>query len=103
MESFSHNDDIDIGFCPDCIVYAGYKACVIHDNVKSGLVNFYQRYGTPTVIIFNEDIYISAETIKKAKEIESIISFGIKVIHINADLRINYLSDEEKSLLLHLL
>lgn len=101
MDSYLPQKYFDIGFCPDCIVYAGYKVCMIQDDIASDLKRYHSYYGDPTIILYDKKVFVCAETIKKAKEIESLVSFGIKVIQLNNGSKMNYLSNDEKTLLLN--
>lgn len=90
------------GFCPDCIVYCGRKIMSLKDNYqKNDIVDFIQKYGKPVVILYKRKMYIFTQSIKKAKEIESVLSFSAEVALANINYEIDILSDDEQNFLLN--
>lgn len=90
-------------FCPDTLVYCGYKPLEITDQDGTNQIleykNTYNDY--PKVVLFKGNIYFIAPTIRKAKESEDVFKFHL-LSHQNAlqpivpAQKINYLSDEEQ-------
>lgn len=98
------NDKIslDYWFCPDCLVYCGKRPLVLEDkNIKEKLKIHIQQYGKPVIVFYENNIYILAQTIKKAKEIESVLSFSIKVLNHNKNSEIDFLDEDEQNFLLN--
>lgn len=84
-------------FCPDSLVFCGVTAVEIKDltdlfSIKSYL-NIYREL--PKVIIYNNYLFFSANSIKKAKEVEDVLKFHIMVLKDSKVNHINYLNDEE--------
>lgn len=89
-------------FCPDCVVFLGKRICRTEDNFdKIQLQEFVERYGDPVVLEYKNNLYICAESVKKALEIQSVLSFSAQVMDINKSCRSHLLSDLEQDYLLH--
>lgn len=89
-------------FCPDCIVFLGKQVLAVGDNFdKNALWDFEEKYGSPIIIEYKNNLYICAESVKKALEIQSVLSFSAQVMHINKNCTCNLLSDEEQNFLLN--
>ncbi len=91
-----------IWFCPDCLVYCGKRPLVLKrdfhiDDIKNHVYN----YGKPVIIYYEGNIYIHASSVKKAKEIESVLSFSAQVACLNKDFNMDLLSEEEQNFLLN--
>jgi len=97
IEEFNH------AICPDSIVYCGKKVLFIQDiaNVKEEIKNHIQHAGMPNVIIFKENVYLVANTVRKAKEIESLLAFTMEVLLFNQNEKVLYLSEQEQDFLLN--
>ena len=69
-------------FCPDTLVFCGISAVEIKDLTDLLSINSYlNTYNQlPKVIIYNNYLFISANSIKKAKEVEDVIKFHIMVL-----------------------
>ncbi|WP_321311693.1 class II aldolase/adducin family protein [Halarcobacter sp.] len=83
-------------FCPDSLVYCGISGIEIKsfDDIES--INEYQKnyYELPKVIIHDNDIFLSAKNIKKAKDMEDVLKFHILVLA--QDIKdVNYLELDE--------
>ena len=83
-------------FCPDSLVYCGVKAVRLEDlNDKKTIEEYSNEYfELPKIIIVDNSLYIVAQNIKKAKEIEDVLKFNIMVMMNGAD-DINYLPVSE--------
>lgn len=89
-------------FCPDCVVFLGKKVLAVNDSFdKDTLQKFREQYGNPVIIEYNDNLYICADSVKKALEIQSVLSFSAQVMRINKDYECNFLSDTEQNFLLH--
>lgn len=88
-------------FCPDCIVFLGKRMLSLKDNISEELKDFQEQYGKPVVIDFDRNLYIVAQSVKKALEIQSVLSFAAQVADANKEYGMNYLSDQEQKFLLH--
>lgn len=88
-------------FCPDCVVFLGkrmYDAGYSFD--LENYETFRSMYGEPVVTAYKEDLYIHAESVKKAMEIQSVLSFCAQVMQANAGQECRMLSDQEQDFLL---
>lgn len=89
-------------FCPDTIVYCGKKVLELDNDLNIDHINnFIVNYGEPIIILYLDYFYIVAETIKKAKEIESLFSFSAEIISNNINNKIDFLSENEQDFLLN--
>ncbi len=66
-------------FCPDTLVYCGYMPVELFDlNDTCLLQDYYDTYQKlPNVIIYQEYLFCSASSIKKAREIEEVVKFHV--------------------------
>ena len=89
-------------FCPDCLVYCGKRALILPDNINVTLFeNHIANYGKPVIVLFKNKVYIIAGSVKKAKEIESVLAFSEQVALSNKNNIINLLSDIEQNEILN--
>lgn len=89
-------------FCPDCIVFLGKKFLQADESFdKDMLHTFEEQYGSPVIIEYQNSLYICAESVKKALEIQSVLSFSAQVININRDYDCNFLTNSEQNFLIH--
>lgn len=90
-------------FCPDCAVFLGKKIYEItSDEVdKEDFINFVEMNGYPVVISYKENLYIHADSVKKAMEVQSVLSFSAQVMAMNINEECIYLSENEKNYLLN--
>lgn len=89
-------------FCPDCLVYCGKQALVLPDNFSAdNFNNHISCHGLPVIVSYKGNVYILADNVKKAKEIESVFAFSAQVALANKDTQINLLSDNEQNFLLN--
>lgn len=89
-------------FCPDCVVFLGKRMLNLpSDFNKTDIEHFYTNYGVPVMVNWAGTIYIVAGSVKKALEIQSVMSFSAQVMSLNAGYECNLLSDEEQNFLLN--
>ncbi len=89
-------------FCPDCVVYGGKKIlCLCDDFSRRDIVDFMDAHGMPVVICYRRHIYIVAESVKKAQEIENVMSFAAQVQTANLKKKMNYLNEDQQDELLN--
>ncbi len=89
-------------FCPDCVVFLGkkmYSISGVIDLTDYGL--FVEKNGYPVIIEYMGNLYIHASSVKKALEIQSVLSFSAQVIAMNDGIDVELLSEEEKNFLLN--
>jgi ribulose-5-phosphate 4-epimerase/fuculose-1-phosphate aldolase len=93
----------DYCFCPDCVVFLGKKMYDIKGDLldKEDFEKFKVENDVPIVILFKGNLYIRADSVKKALEIQSVLSFSAQVMTINKGVQCNMLSEEEKNFLLN--
>lgn len=90
-------------FCPDCVVFLGKKTYVVSGNSidKSDFDRFVERNGYPAVVSYKGYLYIHAESVKKALETQSVLSFSAQVMSINQDVACRLLPESEMNFLLN--
>ena len=83
-------------------MYCGKRALVLEDkDIKEKLEMHIKQYGKPVIIFYENNIYILAQSVKKAKEIESVLSFSIKVLNYNKNAEVDFLDEPEQNFLLN--
>ena len=94
-------------FCPDTLVYCGYKAVEITNDNKETVIQDYltMHKEHPKVIVYNNTIYFIAPNIRKAKEIEDVFKFHLLSLQaVRSTITaatINFLPEEEQDYLAH--
>lgn len=89
-------------FCPDCVVYANRKLLWLSKEYdKQDIEAFMEQYGTPAVLYYEGHFYILAESVKKAQEIENVMSFAAQVQYADRGQRMNLLNSAQKDELLN--
>ena len=90
-------------FCPDSVVFLGFKMYEMKDGIidKLKFSAFVEEYGFPVVISYNNYMYLHASSVKKAMEIQSVLSFNAQVMAINCGNDCHFLSVKEKNFLLN--
>jgi len=88
--------------CPDCIVFCGripfeYSAGCTKDDV----VEFVMNHGEPVLVQYRQHLFIRAESVRKAREIEAVLAFSAQVAFFNKNSEMDTLSDEEQNFLLN--
>lgn len=69
-------------FCPDTLIYCGIRPVFLKDlqdeTSIQEYINEFSEY--PKVIIFDDQIYFCAESLKKAKEAQELLKFHLMVV-----------------------
>ena len=87
--------------CPDCVVYCGRKILELQEGKEAeGIRDFTARYGKPVVILYRNQFYILAQSVKKAKEIESMLAFSAEIARVDMGKEMSYLTEKEQDFLL---
>ncbi len=89
-------------FCPDCIVFLGkgFLKLTAEYN-KSDINTFMESHAAPVMVDYDGDLYIIADSVKKALETQSVMSFSAQVMLLNDGHECNLLSDQEQNFLLN--
>lgn len=88
-------------FCPDCVVFLGKKMLELDNKWENEIYMFKEQYGNPTIIACDSEIYILSDSVKKALEIQSILSFSAQVMLLNNGEECNFLSEREQNMLIN--
>lgn len=89
-------------FCPDCIVYGAKKPLFLADDfAREDVISYIEKNGIPAVVCYQGRFYILAESVKKAQEIENVMSFAAQVQAANLSQGMNYLSEGQQDELLN--
>lgn len=106
VKNFIENNDIDkVNYCfsPDSLIYCNKKILVLNknDDMLKVAKRHVLEHGSFNVIFFENEFYIIAPNIKKAKEIESVLSFNLQVLELNRNNEMDFLTQEEQNFLLN--
>lgn len=88
-------------FCPDCLVYCGINGLELNSLDADDVLKHVKKFGIPVLIAYNKNLYIKAASVKKAREIESLLSFSAQIYNYNHTNQIQYLSLDEQRFLLN--
>lgn len=89
-------------FCPDCVVYGSKKSLFLADDFcAADITAFIKRNGIPAMVCYKDCFYILAESVKKAQEIENVMSFAAQVQAANLSHEMQYLSEGQQDALLN--
>lgn len=89
-------------FCPDCVVYGSKKPLFLPDVFTAeDVISFTEKNGIPAMVCYRERFYILAESVKKAQEIENVMSFAAQVQAANLSHGMEYLSGGQQEELLN--
>ena len=89
-------------FCPDCVVYGSKKTLFLADDFhKEDITDFIDKNGSPAMVCYGEHFYILAESVKKAQEIENVMSFAAQVQAANLTHEMIYLNEGKQDDLLN--
>lgn len=89
-------------FCPDCIVFLGKRFMILENDFTSKDVGYFiEKYGHPTIIEYKDSLYILAESVKKAMETQSVLSFSAQVMELNMGYECDFLTEDEQNFLLN--
>lgn len=75
--------------------------CLCDDFSRRDIVEFMDAHGMPVLICYRRHIYIMAESVKKAQEIENVMSFAAQVQMANLHEKMNYLSESQQDELIN--
>lgn len=91
----------DYQICPDCIVFCGRKPFDYDapDRVAR-LRRHLSRYGMPVLVTSGKDIFVLADSVRKAREIEAVLALSARVALANKDHDVDVLSDKDQDFLL---
>lgn len=106
IKNFIENNSIkDINYCfsPDSLIYCNKKILLLNkdDDMVEVVKNHILKYGNFNVVYFENELYIIAPNVKKAKEIESVLSFNLQVLELNKNDEMDFLTEEEQNFLLN--
>ena len=88
-------------FCPDCVVYAGKKLLWLKKEYdRQDILDFMDAHGLPALVYYEGHFYILAESVKKAQEIENVMSFAARVQYVNRGHKMHYLNHAQEEELL---
>lgn len=89
-------------FCPDCIVFLGKKILMLDEEAIYDQVQHHrEKYGEPVIIAYGSDLFIIADSVKKAMETQSVLSFSAQVMDLNVGCECHLLSDRQENELLN--
>lgn len=88
-------------FCPDCVVFLGKRMYQTDEISKIEFEDFVEKYGYPVVVVYKENLYIHADSVKKALEIQSVLSFSAQVMKYNKGIECELLTEQEENFLLN--
>ncbi len=87
---------------PDTVVYCGRKILSVKEGEEQeSIQQFFQQYGKPSVLQYRDQFYILASSMKKAKEIESLLAFSAEIAVANQGIEETYLTEQEQEFLLN--
>ncbi len=89
--------------CPDCVVFCGMKAFCYEgpEGLEERLDSFLSAYGEPVIIQSGDDLFIRADSVKKAREIESVLAFSARIAACNGGHAMDRLTEQEQGFLLN--
>lgn len=97
-----NEDKWNHAFCPDCVVYGSKKPLFLADDFcAADIAAFIKRNGIPAMVCYKGYFYILAESVKKAQEIENVMSFAAQVQAANLSHEMQYLSEGQQDALLN--
>lgn len=89
-------------FCPDCVVYGSKKPLFLTDDFTGkDIISYVEKNQVPAMVCFKGYFYILAESVKKAQEIENVMSFAAQVQMANLSHEMNYLNEGQQDALLN--
>lgn len=89
-------------FCPDCVVYGSKTPLFLADDFSAAdIAAFIEKNGVPALCGYKGHFYILAESVKKAQEIENVMSFAAQVQAANFSYEMRYLSEGQQDALLN--
>ncbi|MBO6205627.1 MAG: class II aldolase [Lachnospiraceae bacterium] len=102
LNTYNRQGGWEHAFCPDCVVFLGKKFLKLQKQFSQKDIElFCERYGMPVVVEYNSRLYILADGVKKALEIQSVMSFSAQVMAMNTGYECEMLSEQEMDYLLN--
>lgn len=102
LETYRRLGEWRYTFCPDCVVFLGKKMLNLPETFDEKDVGVFSRqYGEPVLIRYGKALFILADNVRKAMEIQSVLSFSAQVMALNEGCECNLLSDNEQNHLLN--
>lgn len=102
LDLYSKNGLWQHQFCPDCIVFLGKSILKLDDaNMLAQIENYCEKNCEPIILEYNKNLFIIADSVKKALETQSVFSFSAQVMDINKGYECNLLSDTQQNELLN--
>ena len=95
--------DVNYCFSPDSLIYCNKKILLLNrsDDMLEVVKNHILKYGNFNVIYFENEFFVIAPNVKKAKEVESVLSFNLQVLGLNKNNEMDFLTEEEQNFLLN--
>lgn len=88
--------------CPDCLVYCGKRPFRYDEYSGQKMIgDFLRKNGEPILIQWKNELFIRAVSVKKVREIESVLAFSAELAMYNRKENVDYLSDHEQDYLLN--
>lgn len=89
-------------FCPDSVVFCGKEILVLErggevEQIKS----YFRQFGAPLIILYEHETYLVASSMKKSKEMESVVSFIAETASLNRGHAVDLLPEKEVNFLLN--
>lgn len=92
----------DYAFCPDCVVFLGKKPLYLREGEEEVQIRaFREENGLLAVVVRDGNLYLLAPSVKKALEMQSVLSFSAQVDRLNDGAACDVLSDWEQNFLLN--
>lgn len=98
----AHPDGLwEYQFCPDCLVYCGRRPLVLPEGFTEETFQAHlAQYGLPVLVRYRGELYILADSVRKAHDIESVAAFSARVAEATGG-KLALLSENEQRFLLH--
>lgn len=88
-------------YCPDHIVYLNRRFCVLETLEPSALASYINTYGPPSVILYDRECYIVADSLEKARDTNDVLHLTATIAGIQDASTLQLLSDEESQFLVN--
>lgn len=100
-EKFNHQM-WDFQISPDSIVFCGKQAFEYRpDHFIEDFQEYSAENGMPILVQYGRSLFIRAESVKKAREIESVLALSAQVALFNQNKKLDLLSETEQNFLLN--
>ena len=88
-------------FCPDCVVFLGREILKWEETISVDDIEIFERtHGEPVLVGTEDSLYILADSVRKARDIESVLSFSAQVMNLNHNEECVFLTEAEQKHLL---